>query len=130
MCQYTIGIGWIIQGGKIRWKNAGNKSQSDENISRRYADGFPCVTSVTYMCVHMCAKGTAAGRLYSEKAKATRGWVPWQCHPRLHAAPPDPTEGEKIAPLSYSYLTVCKAIANQCTSIFLFYFGGGGCPTI
>ena len=61
----------------IHWKDTGNKSWSDGNISRRYTDGFPCMISVTYVYVHV---GEGYG---SRKALSWES----QSHPELGAAP-------------------------------------------
>lgn len=108
-----------MEGEMIRWKNTGNKSWSDENHPRRYSDDFPCLISVMYVYVHMYGKAMGAGGPPSERAKATSAGWHWWCHPRLHAAPTDPTEGENVAPVSCSHLTAWKGTTSQCTSIFL-----------
>lgn len=92
-CANMRGTDWIMEGRMINWENTGDKSWSDENISGRYTDGFPCMISIPYMCVHVCQKGLAPGRVYSERAKGIRSWVLLVVTPLAPCSPSGPHRG-------------------------------------
>jgi len=88
---------------------------------------FPEDTLVDSHVLHLCMSARVR-RARGQEGSPPRGAKPpgagSRCCSRHRAAPPDPTEGEKITPLSCSHLTVWKGIASQCTGIFFFYFWG------
>lgn len=49
--------------------------------------------SITYVYVHMYKKGMAAGRLYSERVKATQRWVLLVALPPALRSPSGPHGG-------------------------------------
>lgn len=109
--------GWFI--GKTRAINPdGMKTFQEDTLMVSH------VWSLLHMCMSICTR-----RVWQQEgfilrgSKPPRGGCCWWCCPRPCAAPLDPTEGEKIAPLSCSHLTVLGSY-NLKNSNFYFFFKG------